>query len=322
MNASALVAATAAVGAASFAAPAYARRERTRMDSATRTRAPGAFAELRAGTTHYELSGPPDGPPVVLIPGATLGMWIWDGLFERLIGAGYRVLRYDLLGRGFSDRPQRVYDYDLFEEQLSELLTAVGLDRPVHLLGLAFGGPIAGRFALRHSERVRGLTLMAPDGFGVTMSRGQRMMLTPLVGSYIFHLTGSRILEGRLIQYSNDARVVERVRAKYVPELDFKGFKRALLSSIKHAPIHDARSLYSRVTESGTPIQVVWGRDDKVTPLFDESDVRKVFGNAEISILEYVGHLPHYEQLEATSDIIIDFLSKTARNSGSESDEK
>ncbi|MFB6346808.1 MAG: alpha/beta fold hydrolase [bacterium] len=74
-------------------------------DSRRRSVLEHSTCELSHGTTHYEVAGPRNGPPVVLIHGLTSSLFIWDEQFYRLAENGYRVLRYDLYGRGLSDRP-------------------------------------------------------------------------------------------------------------------------------------------------------------------------------------------------------------------------
>lgn len=55
--------------------------------------------------THYILEGPPTGKLVVCVPGLGGPHWYFDELVPFLIQAGFRVLRYDLVGRGHSARP-------------------------------------------------------------------------------------------------------------------------------------------------------------------------------------------------------------------------
>lgn len=88
----------------------------------------GQFIDLACGRTHYEVSG--NGEPVVLVHGYATPFYIYDKVFAELVAAGYRVLRYDLLGRGYSERVKRVYDADLFAEQLFLLTKAVFGESP------------------------------------------------------------------------------------------------------------------------------------------------------------------------------------------------
>ena len=53
-----------------------------------------------------ELGTPGRPASVVLIHGFSVPYFIWDPTFEALHAAGMNPLRYDLYGRGYSDRPQ------------------------------------------------------------------------------------------------------------------------------------------------------------------------------------------------------------------------
>ncbi len=96
---------------------------------------PGQFVNLEDGVTHYELTGPADGPLVVLVHGFSVPFYVWDPTVAGLTAAGFQVLRYDLYGRGYSDRPETDYDLDLFVRQLSQLTEVVTLSKPFNLLG-------------------------------------------------------------------------------------------------------------------------------------------------------------------------------------------
>jgi len=62
--------------------------------------------EMLAGT-HYILKGPATGKLVVCVPGLGGPHWYFDELVPFLLQAGFRVLRYDLVGRGHSEPPPR-----------------------------------------------------------------------------------------------------------------------------------------------------------------------------------------------------------------------
>src|SRR3972149_9257308 len=123
----------------------------------------GSFIQLSDGVTHYELGGPQNGQPVVLVHGFSVPYFIFDPTFEALTKAGFRVLRYDLFGRGWSDRPRAKYNISLFVKQLKDLLDALQFQQ-VNLIGLSMGGPIAASFTARYPERVDKLALIDPAG--------------------------------------------------------------------------------------------------------------------------------------------------------------
>ena len=99
--------------------------ERRTLDDAARTEAPGQFVRLADGITHYETAGPDTARVVVLAAGFSVPAYIWDSLHRGLADSGFRVVRYDYYGRGWSDRPQAAYDQDLFVRQLAGLLDSL-----------------------------------------------------------------------------------------------------------------------------------------------------------------------------------------------------
>lgn len=85
--------------------PVFAELRRIRMTPEVRSEAEGSFATLSQGDTHYTWIGPLRGPVAVCIHGMTTPSFVWHGLAKGLAAWGYRVLIYDLYGRGYSDRP-------------------------------------------------------------------------------------------------------------------------------------------------------------------------------------------------------------------------
>src|SRR5579862_6348425 len=85
------------------------------LDDAARKAAGGSYVKLSDGITHYELSGPDTGRLVVLVHGNSVPYYIWDSTTVALRAAGFRVLRYDMYGRGTSDRPNTTYNADLLD---------------------------------------------------------------------------------------------------------------------------------------------------------------------------------------------------------------
>jgi hypothetical protein len=110
--------------------------EKKDLDDAARTQQGGPYIKLPDGVTRYELTGPADGPVVVLIHGATIPMYLWDEQVAPLSEAGYRVLRYDMFGRGYSDRPEGNYSQAFYRMQLADLLDALKISKPVDLISL------------------------------------------------------------------------------------------------------------------------------------------------------------------------------------------
>ncbi|KAJ7164517.1 hypothetical protein C8R46DRAFT_1193121, partial [Mycena filopes] len=90
----------------------------------------GAYADFPLGRVRYWLVGPLSGKKVVLIHGLSIPALVFARLVPLLAGAGYRVLLYDLYGRGYLDAPRgATYDAQLYVTQLAPLLQHVGWAR-------------------------------------------------------------------------------------------------------------------------------------------------------------------------------------------------
>lgn len=105
-----------------------------------------------------EWPGPAKGPAVVCIHGLTANHTCWASVAD-LLSPAYRVIAYDLRGRGESDKPAKGYRLALHSEDLAGLLDHLGLRKAV-LVGHSLGAHIAVRFAAMHPERVSKLVLV------------------------------------------------------------------------------------------------------------------------------------------------------------------
>lgn len=108
--------------------------------------------------TAYEVSGNPDGVPLILIHGLGLSRATWDGFMAEL-NPHFHVVRYDLFGHGASSLPPKEPDLTLFSEQIITLMDELGWAKAV-MVGFSLGGMINRRIALDHPDRVSGLVIL------------------------------------------------------------------------------------------------------------------------------------------------------------------
>jgi 3-oxoadipate enol-lactonase len=106
---------------------------------------------------NYRLEG--DGPEtIVLINGLADDLETWVLQMDNLLGAGYRVLRFDNRGVGQTSKPDGPYTSRMLADDAKALVDELGL-RDVHLLGVSMGGMIAQEYALNHGGDLRTVTL-------------------------------------------------------------------------------------------------------------------------------------------------------------------
>lgn len=281
------------------------------LTSQARSALPGSFVELSAGVTHYDLQGDPDAPPVVLIHGNAAPYITWDRTVGPLCDAGFRVLRYDVFGHGFSDRPQLPkYDRSLYTAQLAELLSRLGIPDPVRLVGTSQGGSIAACFAAAHPGAVARLALLAPffDELPGSASLAYRIVLVPILGDLLFRLMS----DSKLADLS-DAVVSSDTRAELEPRVAeqyrFGGKRRAILANLRGDALTDATACYRAVREQGIPVLLTWGVLDQKLPRGSMSRLGELIPGIEHHEIEGAGHLAHFEFPDRVNPLLIRFLA-------------
>lgn len=99
------------------------------------------------------------GPAFVLMHGLPDNLHIYDELIPHLLAAGRRVIAFDFLGFGSSDKPGSGYDFDQQMGDLEAVVNTLDVDRFVPVAHDS-SGPTAVNFALAHPERVAALHIL------------------------------------------------------------------------------------------------------------------------------------------------------------------
>lgn len=280
--------------------------ERVTLDDPARQQAPGRFVTLADGRTHYDVAGPEDGQRVMLVHGFSVPSYIWDTTSAALAAAGFRVARYDTYGRGYSDRPDVAYTSDLFDRQLQQLLDSLGWRDKVHLVGLSFGGPVTSIFAGRHTERVKSLTLIDPVA-------GRRdpvpaLFRFPAFGQALWQMLAvPDMAVGQFGDFVEPAKWPDWPQ-RYRVQMQYRGFGRALLSTLIEAQGVSLDTVYARVGSSGIPTLLIWGMEDKTVPIEQAEVVKRAIPNVQYHPIERAGHLPHMERPDVVNPLLIGFL--------------
>lgn len=277
------------------------------LDDAARKSAPGKFVHLTDGMTHYQVDGPDTGRVVVLAHGFSVPSYIWDSTAHALGDAGFRVIRYDAYGRGYSDRPNVDYSDKLYERQLGDLLDSLHIAK-ADLGGVSAGGYVIGVYAGRHPDRVRSLILVDPvAGKSPTAMHPYDY---PIVGEYLWQTQMMPTMAaGQTSDFIDPKRFPDWVR-KYEPQMQLKGFGHALLSSRVVRRGLDMDTIYARVANAHLPTLLIWGEQGKTVPFERNALVRKDIPSAEFHPIPGAAHLPIVEQAAVTDSLIIAFLRR------------
>jgi pimeloyl-ACP methyl ester carboxylesterase len=284
--------------------------ETRELNSATRAGVPGAFAPLPDGYTHYEIGGPETSskPVVVLAAGFSVPYYIWDPTFKALTSAGFRVLRYDYYGRGYSDRPTIPFTDDMYVRQLDGLLKYVHITGPIDLVGISFGGSFITSFADAYPDRVHSLVYFDPSiRRPYQLSMKERM---PRLWSYLTVVFDERFWpRDQLSDFLHPEHFPDWTR-RYREQMAFKGFRRSRLLEITSNADADQTEQLERVGQNPRPVLVIWGKEDRTVPFEESEYLLQALPQARLITVEGSGHLPQWEQPDQVHPQLISFLQQ------------
>ncbi|KAH8731290.1 putative alpha/beta fold family hydrolase [Phaeosphaeriaceae sp. PMI808] len=121
------------------------------------------------GTIQIFEWGPEDGEKVLLVHGLGTPCVALGDMAKEFVRKGYRIMMFDLFGRGYSDTPGDLHhDARLYTTQMLLVLSSSPLSwtgsSAFHLVGFSLGGSISVAFAAYHATMLLSMTLIAPGG--------------------------------------------------------------------------------------------------------------------------------------------------------------
>jgi pimeloyl-ACP methyl ester carboxylesterase len=222
------------------------------------------FLSIDGRQVYFEDQG--SGPVVLLVHGFGGSSYAWREVAKDL-AADFRVLRVDLAGFGFTERPRRKEDYSRFAqgELILGVLDALGIDR-VNLVGHSYGGSVSIALAVRRPERLASLVLVdsaAPDY--PQIRRTAAAACRPLTELFVraSSLRRARVEKGLLRSAADDSIVTEELIDEYWRRVRIKESPRAFWALT--APFEDPQGRVS-LADLRIPTLVVWGEADALIP--------------------------------------------------------
>ena len=278
----------------------------------------GRFWPGPYGDVFYARQG--KGTPVVLLHGLYAGAsgWEWRKNFDAL-SEHFQVYAPDWLGFGLSDKPRIRYTADKYLEQLSQFLQDV-VGQPATLVASSLASAYAVQVASEKPALVSGLVLVCPTGLrelasppDLAAEAAYQTLHAPLLGTLLYNtMTSQASLRWYLsnMTYFDPTLVDDALVAHYSAATHQYGSQNALPSFMSGLLIHSVADAFPKLTR--LPLRLIWGREARVTPLSDAESFLAANANAELSVLDRSGGVPHDEQAQAFNKLVVEAVSQTA----------
>lgn len=297
------------------------QQEPLHMDEEARKNAGGELTELSSGITHYRLEGPEDGELVVLIHGGMVsGMFAWEQNFRALTNNGFRVLMYDLYGRGYSDRPDENYTPSLLFAQFQELTDSLGIRKPFCLAGLSLGSMVAIDYTQRHPEEVKKLMLISPAARGKFKMRS--VLKVPLLSDMLMTAYWYPRTVGNQMQEFYEPEKFPEYEAELREMIRYKGYKESNYSTWVHTLTYNMEPAIRQIGNEGTPVALVLGEQDPYVQPDEAISYRQLIPAIDVFTIPEAGHIVNFEKPEEVNRLMIRFFSEEAAAAPKETEEK
>ena len=234
---------------------------------------------------------------------------------------GYRVVAYDQLGCGQSDKPKdkRLWTIARYAREVEKVRKALGLGK-VHLLGHSWGGWLGIEYAITHNHAIKTCILASTCGdmphLIAELNRLRDALGSETVAMMLQHEAAGTLDHPEyqaaitILNYRHVCRLqewpapVQRSLKNW--NMDVYGAMQGPNEFLYTGNLKDWNRIpdMHRITQ---PCLITVGMHDELTPAC-AMRMRQALPDAELAIFKNSSHLAHWEEKEKYLQVLLDFL--------------
>jgi 2-hydroxy-6-oxonona-2,4-dienedioate hydrolase len=254
-----------------------------------------------------------EGPDVLFLHGTSGHLEAFTRNIVPHVTAGFRCHAIDLLGHGYTDKPDYDYEIPRYVEHLLGYLDAQGISQ-VHLAGESLGGWVSAWLTSEHPERVLTLQLIAAGGTRANPEVMERIRTSTLRAVELDDRSVTRqrleLLMHHIDGNVTDELVEVRHRIYHTPEFragihhllclqDMETRQRNLLRPDRLARL------------ASTPTLIIWGHENPFGDVPEAQAMHESIPGSRLELYAECGHWPQYEHAELYNAMSIAFLRQS-----------
>ncbi|WP_030263493.1 alpha/beta fold hydrolase [Streptomyces violens] len=268
------------------------------------------YVDAKGVPTRALRAGDPAAEAVVFLHGTSGHL----EAFSRNIAAhaAYDLHAIDMLGHGYTGKPDRRYEIADYVRHLLDYLDAAGVQR-AHIVGESLGGWVGARAAIDHPERIAGLQLLCAGGTVANPEVMDRIRTSTkkAVESDDIDLTRQRL---RLLMADDADATEELVEIRHAiyhtPEFVANVDNLLSLQDMERRQRNILRPEdLARITR---PTLIVWGRKNPFGEVPEANRMHENIPGSELVLFDDCGHWPQHEQAGQYNPISLAFIAKAA----------
>ncbi|MBV2149823.1 alpha/beta fold hydrolase [Sphingobium sp. AS12] len=249
-----------------------------------------------------------EGDDVIMLHGTSGHLEAFSRNIVPHVEAGYRCHAIDMLGHGYTHKPDATREIPDYGRHVLDYLDAQGIER-AHFIGESLGGWVSGWIAIHHPDRVGSLQLVAAGGTKAdpeVMKRIKESTRRAVLTDDI------ELTRGRLRLLMHDAadateELVE-IRHRIYHEPDFVANIDRLLA-LQEMDIRQRNILRpDDLARIAAPTLVVWGRNNPFGDIPEATAMNAAIPDSRLELFDACGHWPQHEQSGRFNAMSVAFL--------------
>ncbi len=260
---------------------------------------------------YYEIHGPPDAPPLVLIGGWASYRWIW---FRQVpaFKEKFKCIVFDNRGAGKSSKPDIPYSMEMFAADTVGLLDALDIEK-AHVLGISMGGLIAQQVAISYPEKVRSLILVSTHfgGPNIIPMDDRNMALLIAIPTETISKEQARDMRYRAT-FSEQFLRENRDVLKKIDEWAEK-HPTPLFAQVHQSSAVGAFNAEDEVKKIIAPTLLIHGDSDRAVPTKNSELLDNNIPNSRLSLIKGGSHFSIIEKYVEFNKIVVDFIDEMER---------
>lgn len=301
--------------------------------SSVRVDGPWTHRDISANGISIHVAELGEGPLVVLLHGFPENWWVWRRQLTDLAAAGYRAVACDLRGYGDTDKTPRGYDGWTLSGDVAGLVRALGENR-AHLVGHGWGGSLAWTTATLHPRVVASVVAIGsvhPRVLRTALLRPWGNWQQARASGHLYRFQAP-VTPERVLLRDDSAAVEDYLRAWAAPVWRdtaafnevAKNLRQAMnVPGVAHSALEYYRWAFrSQFRGDGRRFAAAMGRpcrapvlqlhgefDTCLLPEVARASTRWGGPGTTLRMLDAVGHWPHLEVPEMTSQALVEWIS-------------
>lgn len=213
----------------------------------------------------------------------------------------FSVYAPDLPGFGKSDNPPEAWGVSEYTELIKKFMNELGL-KDLILIGHSFGGRIAIKFAEKYPQILKALVLTGAAGIKHPPTLKQKIFyILAKIGKAVFSLPIINMLQ----------KPAQKLLYKAAQEKDYYQAQGIMRETFKKVINEDLTPYLGKIR---IPTLLIWGRNDRSTPLRDGQlmhlEIQSASGRTKLEVVDEANHSLPYQIPEKFAKIIAEFIKK------------